>query len=49
MRFQKTATPLGFDVNVYTPLSAYPLTRRNEIGAAYVASHCDRIAAKSLQ
>ena len=47
MRYQKT--PLRFDVNVYAPLDAYRLTRRNKADAAYIASLCDRIAAKSLQ
>jgi hypothetical protein len=37
MHFEKT--PLHFDVNIYTPLNAYLLTRCNEISAAYVASH----------
>jgi hypothetical protein len=47
IRFQKT--PLRFDVNVYTPLNAYRLTRRNKTKAPYVAPHCRRIAGKSVQ
>jgi hypothetical protein len=47
IRFQKA--PLRFHVNVYAPLNAYRLTRRNKMDAAYIASHCDYIAAERLQ
>jgi len=47
IRFQKT--PSRFDVNVCAPLNAYRLTRRNKMDAAYIASHCDCIAAEDLQ
>jgi hypothetical protein len=36
-------------LHVYAPLNAYRLTRRNKMDAAYIASHCDYIAAERLQ